>query len=136
MLKDVSKELRFPSLKSKQTDAIVAFVLSNDTLVSLPTAVHGKSMIFAMVPLVFDKLLGYSALFYKYNKESHFKTSTRNVDLIDASFNRDLKVPCTFKPIVTHPTLGGSVNKLCCVSCPDPNSAGTYFASDKALRIS
>ena len=37
MLKDVSTELRFPSLKSKQTDTIVLFVLSNDTFVSLAT---------------------------------------------------------------------------------------------------
>ena len=24
--------------------------------------------------------------------------------------------------------------ELCCVSCPDPNSAGAYIASDKALH--
>ena len=57
VLEDVAKELGFPSLKSKQKDAIVAFVLGNDTFVSLPTG-YGKSVIFAMLPLVFDKLLG------------------------------------------------------------------------------
>ena len=44
-------------------------------------------------------------------------------------------MPRTFQLIVTHPTLGGSVNKLCCVSCPDRNSADAYTASDKALRV-
>ena len=55
VLKDVDKELWFPSLKQKE--AIVAFVLGNDTFVSLPTG-YGKSAIFAILPLVFDKLLG------------------------------------------------------------------------------
>ena len=34
------------------------------------------------------------------------------------------KGAAAFQPIDTHPILCGSKNKLCCVSCPDPNSAG------------
>ena len=52
-----STELGWPSLKSKQKEAILAFVLSKDTFVSLPTG-YDKSLIFTMLPLVFDKLLG------------------------------------------------------------------------------
>ena len=40
------------------------------------------------------------------------------------------KVPQAFQPIDTLTVLCGSQNKLCCVSCPDPNSAGAYTASD------
>ena len=47
-----------------------------------------------------------------------------------------IKVPHAFQPIDTHPISCGSQNKPCCVSCPDPNSAGAYTASDKALRVS
>ena len=47
-----------------------------------------------------------------------------------------LRVPRFFQPIDTHPISCGSQNKLCCVSCPDPNRAGAYTASDKALRVS
>ena len=60
VIHDVSIELGFTSLKPKQKEAIVAFVLGNDTFVSLPTG-YGKSVIFAMLPLVFDKLLAWLA---------------------------------------------------------------------------
>ena len=57
VLKEVAIEIGFPSLKSKQNEAIVTFVLGKDIFVSLPTS-YGKSVIFAMLPLVSDKLLG------------------------------------------------------------------------------
>ena len=37
-----------------------------------------------------------------------------------------------------HPypaTLGGTINKFCCVTSPDPNSTGAYTESDKALHV-
>ena len=57
VLQEVSEELGFPSLKAKQKEAIGAFVKGNDIFVSLSTG-YGKSVIFAMLPMVFDKLLG------------------------------------------------------------------------------
>ena len=44
-------------LKSKQSEAISAFVQGHDTFVSLPTG-YGKSIIYAILPSVFDKIKG------------------------------------------------------------------------------
>ena len=44
-------------LKPKQVEAITTFVSGKDTFVSLPTE-YGKSLIFAILPLLFDFLLG------------------------------------------------------------------------------
>ena len=44
-------------LKEKQKDAIKFFVEGNDVLVILPTG-YGKSLCFALLPLVFDYLRG------------------------------------------------------------------------------
>ena len=44
-------------LKEKQKDAIKSFVEGNDVLVILPTG-YGKSLCFALLPLVFDYLRG------------------------------------------------------------------------------
>jgi len=49
--------MKFDPLKSKQLDAIKSFVLGNDTFVSLPTG-YGKSVIYAILPVVFNNLLG------------------------------------------------------------------------------
>ena len=57
VLQEVSEELGFPSLKVKQKEAIGVFVKGHDIFVSLPTG-YGKSVIFAILPMVFDKLLG------------------------------------------------------------------------------
>ena len=38
VLNNVSKEISFSSLKSKQKESIVAFVQGNDAFVSLPTS--------------------------------------------------------------------------------------------------
>ena len=45
------------SLKPKQMEAIVNFCLGNDVFVSLPTG-YGKSIIYAILPSVFDKTRG------------------------------------------------------------------------------
>lgn len=45
------------ALKEKQIEAISSFIEGNDTFVSLPTG-YGKSVIYAILPSVFDKLRG------------------------------------------------------------------------------
>ena len=44
-------------LKDKQVEAVCAFVEGNDTFVALPTG-YGKSLIYGILPYVFDKLKG------------------------------------------------------------------------------
>ena len=44
-------------LKDKQEEAILTFVRGKDTFVSLPTG-YGKSLIFGILPLVFDRVSG------------------------------------------------------------------------------
>ncbi len=44
-------------LKEKQREAIEAFLQGRDTFVVLPTG-YGKSLIYAILPLVFDRLKG------------------------------------------------------------------------------
>ena len=50
-------EMGLSSLKPKQTEAILAIVAGKDTFVSLPTG-YGKSIIYRVLPLLFDKLRG------------------------------------------------------------------------------
>jgi len=52
-----SQRMGIERLKPKQLEAIEAFVSGKDTFVSLPTG-YGKSVIFAILPLLFDLLLG------------------------------------------------------------------------------
>jgi len=44
-------------LKAKQLEALRAFMSGRDSFVVLPTG-YGKSVIFAVLPLLFDKMLG------------------------------------------------------------------------------
>ena len=44
-------------LKPKQLEALNAFMSGKDTFVALPTG-YGKSIIFAIMPLLFDIMLG------------------------------------------------------------------------------
>ena len=48
-------EMGLSSLKPKQTEAILAIVAGKDIFVSLPTG-YGKSIIYGVLPLLFDKL--------------------------------------------------------------------------------
>ena len=62
LLKDMDQivsECARALLKDKQIEAISAFVQGHDTFVSLPTG-YGKSMIYALLPSVFDKIKGLS----------------------------------------------------------------------------
>ena len=51
---DVSAEFNI-QLKDQQVEAIVKFCEGQDVFVSLPTG-FGKSMIYALLPLLFDKM--------------------------------------------------------------------------------
>ena len=53
-LDEAVKEMGLSSLKSKQTEAIFAVVAGKDTL---PTG-YGKSVIYGVLPSLFDKLRG------------------------------------------------------------------------------
>ena len=49
------KKLSFPHIKEEQLQVVKAFVEGKDVFVSLPTGA-GKSLCFALLPLVFDSL--------------------------------------------------------------------------------
>ena len=51
------EKLGYKELKDKQMEAVKAFVSGNDVFVCLPTG-YGKSVIYAVLPLVFNKLKG------------------------------------------------------------------------------
>ncbi len=53
----VVQRLGLTSLKDKQLDAVRSFAMQQDTFVDLPTG-YGKSIIYAILPYVFDKLRG------------------------------------------------------------------------------
>ena len=48
-------------LKEKQEEAILSFIQGHDTFVSLPTG-YGKSLIYGILPTIFDKLKGRQVL--------------------------------------------------------------------------
>ena len=56
-LNHASQHMGIQGLKPKQLETIEAFVSGKDMFVSLPTG-YGKSMIFAILPLLFDFLFG------------------------------------------------------------------------------
>ena len=53
--------LGYENLKEKQLEAVVSFMEGNDAFVALPTS-YGKSLIYAILPLSFDKLKSMSIL--------------------------------------------------------------------------
>ena len=56
-LDEVLREITFTELKPKQREAIEAFVSEKDVFVALPTG-YGKSVIYGILPSLFDKLKG------------------------------------------------------------------------------
>ena len=56
-LKETVSEMGLFELKPKQTDAILAVLAGRDTFVSLPTG-YGKSVIYGVLPLLYDKVRG------------------------------------------------------------------------------
>ena len=58
-IKTAAERLGFKRLKEKQVEAIKAFISGKDVFVSLPTGC-GKSLIYGILPLVFNILEGLS----------------------------------------------------------------------------
>jgi len=54
---EVGVELGYSSLKTEQTQAILKFLQGKDVFVVLPTG-YGKSLCYACLPLVFDRVFG------------------------------------------------------------------------------
>ena len=56
-LEEALRVVGVEKLKQKQEEALFSFLAGNDTFVSLPTG-YGKSIIYGILPVVFDLLLG------------------------------------------------------------------------------
>lgn len=56
-ISEAAQKLSINELKPKQREAITSYVSGNDTFVVLPTG-YGKSLIYAILPLIFNKLKG------------------------------------------------------------------------------
>ena len=54
---EVCRRMELRPLRPKQMEAMSTFVSGKDTFVALPTG-YGKSIIFAVLPLLFDILFG------------------------------------------------------------------------------
>ena len=52
-ISEVLREIGAASLKEKQREALLTFLSGSNTFVVLPTGYDGKSLIYAMLPLVF-----------------------------------------------------------------------------------
>jgi len=61
-LDHVVQIMKLRPLKQKQLDALWSFISGRDMFVALPTG-YGKSVIFAVLPLLFDKLLGMHCMY-------------------------------------------------------------------------
>ena len=57
VLSEVVQAMGLQALRPKQKEAVMAFLAGNDVFVSLPTG-YGKSIIYAVLPGVFDRLKG------------------------------------------------------------------------------
>ena len=58
-LDEVVREAGLTALKPKQFEAIEGIISGKDVFVALPTG-YGKSIIYALLPSLYDKLLGKS----------------------------------------------------------------------------
>ena len=56
-IQEAMQKLGLSYLKDKQREAVETFLRGEDTVVALPTG-YGKSLIFAILPYVFDTLRG------------------------------------------------------------------------------
>ena len=56
VIEAAARDLGVEQLKNEQYNAVKSFVTSNNMLVVLPTG-FGKSLIYAILPAVFDKLM-------------------------------------------------------------------------------
>ena len=53
----VTSSLGFPTLRKQQLRVLLSYIRGNDVFAVLPTG-YGKSLCYAVLPLVFDQLLG------------------------------------------------------------------------------
>ena len=60
-LDEVAREAGLTELKPKQREAIEGIVSGKDIFVAVPTG-YGRSIIYALLPSLYDKLLGKSVL--------------------------------------------------------------------------
>ena len=65
LLDESAKALGLCSLKTCQIEAITTFLSRQDVFVALPTG-YGKSIIYGILPLVYDKLTGMFSESLKY----------------------------------------------------------------------
>lgn len=59
---EICRRMELNPLKPKQLEALSTFMSGKDTFVALPTG-YGKSIIFAVLPLLFDIILGKGVMF-------------------------------------------------------------------------
>ena len=57
VLAEVVQAMGLQALKPKQKETVMTFLAHNDVFVSLPTG-YGKSIIYAVLPGIFDRLKG------------------------------------------------------------------------------
>jgi len=57
LVEDIARQMGINSLKPKQMEAILAFLSGRDVFVALPTG-YGKSIIFALLPAIFNRIRG------------------------------------------------------------------------------
>ncbi len=57
IIRKTAHSLGYSNLKKEQEEAIQGFISGSDVFVSLPTG-YGKSLCFALLPIVFDLLRG------------------------------------------------------------------------------
>ena len=69
---EVCRRMQLNPLKPKQLEALSTFISGKDTFVALPTG-YGKSIIFAIMPLLFDIMLG-KVVYVKQEKIFNFYT--------------------------------------------------------------
>ena len=57
LIRDVAEKMGITCLRPKQLEAISAFLSRRDVFVALPTG-YGKSIIFAILPALFNRIRG------------------------------------------------------------------------------
>ena len=57
VLAEVVRAMGLQALEPKQKEAVMVFLAGSDVFVTLPTS-YGKSIIYAVLPRVFDRLKG------------------------------------------------------------------------------
>ena len=53
----VASSLGYPTLREQQLRVLLSYIRGNDVVAVLPTG-YGKSLCYAVLPMVFDRLLG------------------------------------------------------------------------------